>query len=119
MTIRQGILEFYSRPVGMTSAGKFDSMLAGLPNDVVALIRIVQGLGVYDVVAPDFYGFNVPDERKNEIHIRPIEEMLDRLLAIDSQPLTVARPPSPISIPESVCAKISLSSIVPRPSSLT
>ena len=92
MTIRQGILEFYSRPVGMTSAGEFDSMLADLPNDVAALIRIVQGLGVYDVVAPDFYGFNVPDERKNEIHIRPIEEMLDRLLAIDNQPLTVARP---------------------------
>jgi hypothetical protein len=92
MTIRQGILEFYSRPVGMTSAGEFDSMLADLPSDVAALIRIVQGLGVYDVVAPDFYGFHVPDERKNEIHIRPIEEMLDRLLAIDNQPLTVARP---------------------------
>ena len=67
-------------------------MLADLPNDVAALVCIVQGLGVYDVVAPDFYGFNVPDEPKNEIHIRPIKEMLDRLLAISNQPLTVARP---------------------------
>jgi hypothetical protein len=92
MTTRQEILKFYSRPAGMTSAGKFDSMLAGLPSDVSALTRIVQGLGIYDVVAPDFYGFNVPDERKNEIHIRPVEKMLDRLLAIDNQPLTVVRP---------------------------
>jgi hypothetical protein len=90
--IRDEILNFYSRPVGMTSAGEFGSVLAGLPNDIAALVRIVQGLGVYDVVAPDFYGFNVPDERKNEIHIRPIEEMLDRLLAINNQLLSVARP---------------------------
>jgi hypothetical protein len=76
----------------MTSAGEFAPLLAALPHDVAALVRIVQGLGVYDVVAPDFYGFNILDERKNEIHIRPIEEMLDRLLAIDNQPLTVARP---------------------------
>ena len=92
MTTLQGILEFYSRPVGMTSAGEFRSMLSGLSNDVAALTRIVEGLGVYDIVAPDFYGFNVPDERKNEIHIRPIEKMLARLFAIDNQPLTVARP---------------------------
>ena len=92
MTAQQQILDFYSRPGGMTSAGEFAPLLAALPNDVAALVRIVQGLGVYDVVAPDFYGFNIPDERKNDIHIRPVEEMLDRLLAIDNQPLTVARP---------------------------
>lgn len=92
MTTRQEILDFYSRPVGMTSAGEFAPLLAALPNDVAALVRIVQGLGVYDVVAPDFYGFNIPDERKNEIHIHPIEEMLDCLLAINNQPLPVARP---------------------------
>ena len=92
MATRQEILDFYSRPVGMTSAGEFHSMLAGLPSDLAALARLVQGLGVYDVVARDFYGFDVPDERKTEIHIRPVEKMLKRLLAIDSRPLTVARP---------------------------
>ena len=92
MTTRQQLLDFYSRPGGMTSAGKFASLLAALPNDVAAIVRIVQGLGIYDVVAPDFYGFNIPDQRKNEIHLRPLEEMLNHLLAIDNQPLTVARP---------------------------
>ncbi|MDF3012009.1 MAG: hypothetical protein K0Q78_213 [Cellvibrio sp.] len=92
MTTRQQLHDFYSRPGGMTSAGKFAPLLAALPNDVAAIVRIVQGLGIYDVVAPDFYGFNIPDQRKNEIHLRPLEEMLNRLLAIDNQPLTVARP---------------------------
>lgn len=91
MTTQQ-ILNFYSRSGGMTSVGKFAPMFAALPNDVATLVRIVQGLAVYDVVASDFYGFNIPDERKNEIHIRPVEGMLDRLFAIDHQPLTVARP---------------------------
>jgi hypothetical protein len=76
----------------MTSAGAFTSVFDALPNDVGALVRIVQGLGVYDVVAPDFYGFTMPDERQNEIHMRSIEQMLDSLLAINAQPLTVARP---------------------------
>jgi hypothetical protein len=63
MTPQPQILDFYSRPAAMTSAGEFASMLDTLPNDVAALVRIVQGLGVYDVVAPDFYRFNIPDER--------------------------------------------------------
>jgi hypothetical protein len=92
MTSQLQILDFYSRPAEMTSAGEFTSVLGTLPNDVAVLVRIVQGLGVYDVVASDFYGFNIPDERKNEIHIRRVEKMLDRLLAIDNQPLTATRP---------------------------
>lgn len=39
-----------------------------------------------------FYGFTIPDKRKSETHLRSIERMLDRLLAIDDQPLSVARP---------------------------
>ena len=92
MASQQQILDFYARPAGMTSAGEFTSMLLALPNDVAALVPIVQGLGVYDVVAPSFYGFNIPVERQSEIHIRPVKEMLDRVLAIDSRPLTIARP---------------------------
>jgi len=92
MTPRQQTLDFYSRPTRMTSAGEFAPMLAALPNDVAALVRVVQGLAVYDVVAPDFYGFNIPDERKGEIHIRPVEGMLARLLALDERPLAAARP---------------------------
>jgi hypothetical protein len=92
MKLQQNLLDFYMQPTAMTSAGEYTALFKQLPNDVGTLVRIVQGLGIYDVVAPDFYGFTIPDERRNEIHIRPVAKMLDRLLAIDAQPLTVARP---------------------------
>jgi Transglutaminase-like superfamily len=92
MKLRRGILDYYRQPAAMTAVGVHAALFEELPDDVCTLVRVVQGLGVYDVVAPDFYRFNVPDERKNEIHIRPVERMLHRILAIDDGPLTTARP---------------------------
>jgi hypothetical protein len=76
----------------MTSGGKHARLFEELPNDVGALVRIVQDLAVHEYRASDFYGFGIPDKRKSESHIRPLEKMLDRLLAIDARPLSVARP---------------------------
>jgi hypothetical protein len=92
MTTPRQIVEFYKRPAAMTSAGKHAALLDDLPKDVGALARIVQGLALHEFVARDFYGVAVPEHRKSESHIRRVEQMLDRLLAIDPQPLTVARP---------------------------
>jgi hypothetical protein len=92
MTAQQQILDFYTRPDGMTFAGEFAPLFDALPSDVGALVRIIQGLGIYDVVAADFHGFTIPDTRTNEIHIRAMEQMLAQLLALDDQPLSVARP---------------------------
>jgi hypothetical protein len=39
------------------------------------------------------YGFELPDERRAIVHVRPVEEMLDRIVAQDSRPLTAAREP--------------------------
>jgi hypothetical protein len=85
-------LDFYARPAAMTSAGQHASALAELPSEVDQLVRIVQGVLIYDVVAADFYGFRIPDGRAHEIHIRPIERVLDRIFALDSRPLSVPRP---------------------------
>jgi hypothetical protein len=93
MTTQTQILDFYSRPASMTSAGKHAALLERLPNDVHSLVRIVQGLVIHEFVASSFYGVVVPDQRKSESHIRPVEEMLDRILALDHRPLTVPRPP--------------------------
>jgi hypothetical protein len=93
MATQEQILDFYARPAAMTSAGKHATLLHGLPNDLGALVQIVQGLTIHEFVASSFYGVAVPNERKNESHIRPVEQMLDRILAMDDRPLTVARPP--------------------------
>jgi Transglutaminase-like superfamily len=86
------VLDFYARPATMTSAGKHARLFEDLPSEVGELAGVIQGLGLYDVVASDFYGFAVPEERKGEIHIRTVEAMLDRILAMDDRPLALARP---------------------------
>jgi len=87
------ILDFYRRPAGMTSAGRFAPLFDQLPRDVAALVRVVQGLVLHEFAAADWYGVSLSDERRSESHIRPVERMLERLLALDDRPLTVARPP--------------------------
>jgi len=87
----QQILDFYTQPSLLTSAGRHASLFDELPNEVSELVRILQGLGIYDVVAANFYGFTIPDVRLSEIHLRSMEQMLARLFALDDQPLSIAR----------------------------
>lgn len=54
--------------------------------------EIVQGLVIHEYMAKA-YGVTVPESRKAESHIRHVDEMLDRIFALDPSPLTVARPP--------------------------
>jgi hypothetical protein len=91
MTTQQQILDFYTQPSEMTSGGGYVSMFDGLPYDVASLARIVQGLLLHEHGAPT-YDLTLADERRNEVYIRSVERMLDRLLAHGSQPLSVARP---------------------------
>jgi hypothetical protein len=93
MTTQEQILGFYATPSVMTSFGKHAGLAKGLPNDIAVLIKIVQGLIVHEFVASSFYGIELPNERRSESHIRPVEEMLDRILAMDDRPLAVTRPP--------------------------
>jgi len=92
MTVDHHTLEFYAHQSVMTSAGRYAPMFNELPNDVGDLVRMIQHLVVYDVVAPDFYGFTIPKRRQGEIHIRPMEKKLDSMFALDDRPLSVARP---------------------------
>jgi hypothetical protein len=86
------ILDFYRQPSTMTSAGRYAAQFKQLPDELGELVRLIQGLVVYDVVAPEFYGFTIPDDRQSEIHIRSIEKKLERLFALDGRPLTEPRP---------------------------
>ena len=88
----QDILDYYRQPTAMTSPGKHAALFRNLPNDIDELVRIVQRLGIYSLVTREFYDFNVPKEREDEIQIRTVEKMLDRILAMDDQPLTIGRP---------------------------
>jgi hypothetical protein len=92
MLTHQQILDFYIRPAAMTSGCGHAPMFDELPGDVATLSRVVQGLLLHEHMAAPGYGVELSDERRGESHIRPAEQMLDRLLAHDSRSLSVARP---------------------------
>jgi len=93
MSDHDQVLDFYAHAGPMTAPGKYAEVLEGLPDDVASLVRIVQCLAIHEFVAPEFYGLTIPEERRAESHIRPVEQMLDRIMALDPAPLTVPRPP--------------------------
>ncbi len=85
------ILEFYRRPGGLTSPGRFTALFDELPGDVAALVRTVQGLVLHQYMAKA-YGVTLSAERAGECHIRSVERMLECLLAHDGRPLATSRP---------------------------
>lgn len=84
-------LDFYAQPAVMTSAGAYRSSFDALPGDVAGLAAVAQGLLIHEHMAPA-YGVALSDERRSSVHIRPVERILERLLAEDDRPLTCARP---------------------------
>jgi hypothetical protein len=86
-------LEFYSQQGPMTEPGHYRDLFHGLPKEPTALAAVVQGLTLYDVVAGEFYGVDVPKARLKELHLRRIEQRIERLIQLDPRPLLIARPP--------------------------
>jgi transglutaminase superfamily protein len=87
------VFAFYACHGPMTDPGEAGALLEPLSGDPAALSRVIQGLGIYDVVARDFYGFDPPKDRLSEIHLRPIARRLARIVELDARPLHLARPP--------------------------
>jgi hypothetical protein len=85
--------QFYASESQLTALGRHAAIVRDLPDDLNELVKIIQGLVIYDAVASDFYGCELSEERQQAIHIRPIEEVIDGIFALDERPLSVARPP--------------------------
>jgi len=82
--------DFYAQPGRMTSVGAHD--LTRAPRHPADVARMIQGLVIHEFMA-SAYGVTVSAERASESHIRRVDEMLDRIFALDPSPLAVARPP--------------------------
>jgi hypothetical protein len=85
-------LQFYSRPATMTSPGRHAPLLGGLPRDIPGLAAVAQGLLIHEHIAPA-YGVTLSDEQRASVHVRPVERMLELIVARDDRPLDVARAP--------------------------
>ncbi len=84
---------FYATYGRMTSPGRHEALFDGLPSGIKALTKVAQGLIIYEHLTQQ-YGFELSDERRATVHVRPVEEMLDHIIAEDSRRLTVAREPA-------------------------
>jgi hypothetical protein len=84
------VLDFYTRPVAMTSGGAHAAVLENLTSDLGGLCDVVQGVLLHFHWA-GAYGVALAPERADQQHLRPASATLDAVFAIDGQPLDVRR----------------------------
>jgi hypothetical protein len=87
------MLDYYASHGRITDPGAEAAAFAGLPADLRALARIVQGLVFHYFADEHLLGWTPPKERMPEIDSRAVPAMLARLRALDARPLDEPRPP--------------------------
>jgi hypothetical protein len=84
---KQQILDFYLQPNTMTDVAQFAPWIADLPDEVSAIIKVVQGTVLHEHWA-SAYGVTLSDERRSQSHLRSAGQMLS---CLDNRPLTTVR----------------------------
>jgi hypothetical protein len=85
-------LEYYALPGLMTDPGEHAALFEGLPSELPALCQVVQGILLH-IFWAERYGVELSEERKEEVNIRRVAEMLARIREMAAIPLTIPRPP--------------------------
>jgi hypothetical protein len=85
-------LKYYAGQGLITDPGEHASLFDGLPAELPALCRAVQGLLLH-IFWAERYGVSLTDERRQEVQLRHVARMLTRLRELDDRPLSIARPP--------------------------
>jgi hypothetical protein len=82
------VLEYYA------TRGRFTALddTEFSSSDVREIVNVVQGLLVYDTVSQPFYGVDLTPEQADAIHERDSARLLAAARAVDSRPITQARP---------------------------
>jgi hypothetical protein len=89
--VNRSSVDFYRTAAAMTAVPDHPA-LADVPSDLDELRRVVQGLLLHRDWAPA-YGVDGDDVRIDEQNLRSTGELVNRVLEISGQPVTVARPP--------------------------
>ncbi len=98
--------EYYQRSGTMTALGAHAAEFSAMPRDLASLCEVIQGVLIHRDIAPFLYSLKLSEEQRDNAHLRPIEQMLTRIHALDARPLTIAREPGN-RLP-SVCRHFSL-----------
>jgi len=83
--------DLWLHPSGMNDAAAQAGRLRGLPTDVAALARVVQGLLMHLHVAPS-YGLEHTPQQQAQAHLRSAGDILGCIVAQDARDLTEPRP---------------------------
>ena len=87
------MLDYYASQGPITDPGSEAALLDGLPADLRALTRVVQGLVFHYFADEHVFGWTPPKARMPEIDSRTVPAMLARLRTLDARPLAEPRPP--------------------------
>ena len=85
-------LAYYATPGPFTELYGHASRVRELPEALPELCHVVQGLVVHPFLA-HLYGLAPQALRQDELQIRHVSQMLDRIQTLDANPLSRARPP--------------------------
>lgn len=86
-------LEYYTTQGIMTDPGKYVYLYKELPSDVEKLVEVVQGVMIH-IFHAHRHGIELSDERKQEVQIRKVEDMLEQIIELDDRPIIAARDPT-------------------------
>lgn len=87
-------MDRYQQPARMTSPGRYQELLGPvLSRDLAGLAAVGHGLIVHEHLA-GAYGVTLSDEQRSSVHVRPVEEILECVIASDDRPLGVVRDPA-------------------------
>lgn len=92
--------EYYQSHSPITNPGPYAYLLDPLPDDVAALVEVIQGLLVHRLAA-EHLGITLTVDSRREQRLRTIEQRLGRIMDLDPSPLT--RPRSPQERQVAVC----------------
>src|SRR4051812_11370552 len=94
MTPTTDQLTFYAEPAPMTALDRVDaSVLDGAGDDPLALAEMIRGVLVHRDWAPAM-GLTFPPGRLEDQHLRPMHDVIGRIIELSPEPLRVRREPA-------------------------
>jgi len=84
------IFDYYTAYGIMTDPGEHVSLYQDLPSEIPKLCKVVQGVMIH-VFHAHRHGVRLSDERRKEVQIRRVEDMLARIKELDERPVIFER----------------------------
>ena len=91
MKSMRDIVKFYSEQGIITAPGSFESLCDAVPDDLPGMVSLIQHLFLH-IHWAERYGVTPTKEQKEHVQDRFVEKILERIMSMDSRPLTEERP---------------------------